>query len=85
MRATRSRTITSLLVAVGAFAVSAMIAAPTAVADPNTTDCQPGQVVINGQCNVPDNNANLPAPQHDTGGSGTGSGGAGTGSGGHGR
>ena len=56
MRATRSRTITSLLAAVGAgFAVSAMIGAPAAVAQPGDTACAPGQVVIDGQCNVPDN------------------------------
>ena len=58
MRATRSRIITSLLAAVGAgFAVSAMIGAPAAVAQPDIA-CEPGQVVIDGQCNVPDNNAN---------------------------
>ena len=70
MRATRSRTITSLLAAVGAgFAVSAMIGAPAAVAQV----CEAGQVVIDGQCNVPDNNANnVPAPP---GGPGMGSGG----------
>jgi hypothetical protein len=54
MRPTRSRTITSLLAAVGAgFAVSALIGAPTAVAQPGTIDCQDGQIVIDGQCNVP--------------------------------
>jgi len=58
MRATRSRIITSLLAAVGAgFAVSAMIGAPAAVAQPDIA-CEPGQVVIDGQCNVPENNAN---------------------------
>jgi len=64
MRATRPRTITALLAAVGAgFTVSAMIGAPTAVAEPNTIDCQPGQVVIDGQCTVSQNNAtNVPAP-----------------------
>jgi hypothetical protein len=77
MRATRSRAkaITSLLAAVGAgFAVSALIGAPTAVADPNTIACQPGQVVIDGQCNMPDTKANVPAPppQGGTGGYGTG-------------
>ena len=74
MRATRSRTITPLLAAVGAgFAVSAMIGAPTAIAQPGTIDCQAGQVVIDGQCSVPDSNANnVPAPP---GGPGMGSGG----------
>ena len=69
MRPTRSRTITSLLAAVGAgFAVSAMIGAPTAVAQPGDTACAPGQVVIDGQCNVPDNNTNIaPAPPGGTG------------------
>ena len=63
MRPTRSRTITSISATVGAgFAVFAMIGAPTAVGDPGTTDCQAGQVVIDGQCNVPDMNANVPAP-----------------------
>jgi hypothetical protein len=78
MRATRSLTITSLLAAVGAgFAVSAMIGAPIAAAQPGTIDCQAGQVVIDGQCNVPDNNANnvpAPPPPGGTGGPGTGSG-----------
>ena len=50
MRATKSRSISLLA---GAFAVSALIGAPTAVADPATTDCEAGQVVIDGQCNVP--------------------------------
>jgi hypothetical protein len=64
MRATRSRSVTSLLAAVGAgFAVSAMIGAPAAVAQPGTIACEPGQVVIDGQCSVPDSNANnVPAP-----------------------
>ena len=74
MRAIRSRTITSLLAAVGAgFAVAAMIGAPTAVAQV----CEGGQVVIDGQCNVnvPDNNANnVPAPPDGTGGPGMGGG-----------
>jgi hypothetical protein len=73
MRATRSRTITSLLAAVAAgFAVSAMIGAPTAVAQV----CEPGQIEIDGQCTVPDNNANnVPAPQDGTGGPGMDGGG----------
>jgi hypothetical protein len=58
MRPTRSRTITSLLAAVGAgFAVSAMIGAPIAVAQV----CKPGQVEIDGKCTVPDNNTNVTA------------------------
>src|SRR5262249_9497043 len=86
MRPTKSRTITSLLAAVGAgFAVSAIIGAPAAVAQPDIV-CEPGQVVIDGQCNVPDNSANnVPAPQDRTGGSGMGGGDSGMGGGGHGR
>ena len=83
MRATRSRTITSLLTAVGAgLAVSAMIGAPAAVAQPGDTACEPGQVVIDGQCNVPDVNANnLPAPGMGGGMPGMGGGGPGMGGG----
>jgi hypothetical protein len=87
MRPTRSRTITSLLTAVGAgFAVSAMIGAPAAVAQPGNTACEPGQVVIDSQCNVPDITANnVPAPQDGRGGPGMGGGDSGMGGGGHGR
>src|SRR5262245_4135610 len=76
-RPTKSRTITSLLAAVGAgFAVPAIIGAPAAVAQPDIV-CEPGQVVIDGQCNVPDTNANnVPAPQDGTGGPGMDSGGS---------
>ena len=85
MRPTKSRTITSLLAAVGAgFAVSAIIGAPAAVAQPGDTACAPGQVVIDGQCNVPDNANNVPAPQDGTGGPGMGSGDSGMGGGDHG-
>ena len=66
MRATRSRTITSLLAAVGAgFAVSAMIGAPIAVAEV----CQPGHVGIDGQCTFSYNNPTTtsPAPPDRTG------------------
>lgn len=49
---TTSRTITSLLAAVGAgFAVSAMIGAPVAVGQV----CELGQSEINGECIYPDN------------------------------
>jgi hypothetical protein len=86
MRPTKSRTITSLLAAVGAaFALSVIIGAPNAVADPQNTVCQPGQVVIDGQCNVPDTNANnIPAPQDGTSGPAVDSGGSGMLSGDHG-
>ena len=84
MRPTRSRTITSLLAAVGAgFAVSAIIGAP-ATAQPGDTACAPGQVVIDGQCNVHDNANNVPAPQDGTGGPGMGGGDSGMGGGDHG-
>jgi len=75
MRPTKSRTITSLFAAVGAgFAVSAMIGAPSAVAQPDIA-CEGGQVVIDGQCNVPDVSANnLPAPGMGDGGPGMGGG-----------
>jgi len=64
MRATRSRTITSLLAAVGAgFAVSAMIGAPIAVAEV----CQPGHV-LDGQCTFSDvDTSDVPAPPDGTG------------------
>ena len=71
-----------------------MIGAPAAVAQPGDTACAPGQVVIDGQCNVPDNNVNnLPAPPDGTGGPVMGGGGpvmggggdSGMGGGGHGR
>ena len=52
-----------------------MIGAPTAVAQPGTIDCQGGQIVIDGQCNVPNNNANnVPALPGGTGGPGMGGG-----------
>ena len=80
MLATSSRIITALLAAAGAaFAVSATIGAPTAVAQPGTIECQQGQVVIDGQCAVPDTNANnVTAPQGGTGGAGMYGGGSGT-------
>jgi hypothetical protein len=62
-----------------------MIGAPAAVAQPGDIACAPGQVVIDGQCTVPDSNANnVPAPPDGTGGSGMGSGDSGMGSGDHG-
>jgi hypothetical protein len=85
MRPTKSRTIASLLAAVGAgFAVSAIIGAPAAVAQPGDTACAPGQVVIDGQCNVPDNANNVPAPHDGTGGPVMGGGDSGMGGGDHG-
>jgi hypothetical protein len=52
MRAKRSR-MTSLLGATGAAcAMAAMICAPAAAAD-DTIACEPGQIVIDGNCNVP--------------------------------
>ena len=85
MRPPKSRTITSLLAAVGAgFAASAIIGAPAAVAQPGDTACAPGQLVIDGQCNVADNANNVPAPQDGTGGPGMGGGDSGMGGGDHG-
>jgi hypothetical protein len=50
MRATRTQS-TSLLAAVGAgLAVAAMIGAPVAFADDTTIACEPGQIVIDGNC-----------------------------------
>jgi hypothetical protein len=51
MRTTRSNTLGSLLAAVGAgFAAAAIVGAPAAVADDNTIACEPGQIVIDGNC-----------------------------------
>jgi hypothetical protein len=50
MRLSKSRTI-STIAATGA--VFAMVCAPAAAADPGTTACEPGQIVIDGQCNIP--------------------------------
>ena len=86
MRATRSRTITSLLAAVGAgFAISAMIGAPIAVSQPGTIDCQAGQVVIDGQCEVPNSNVNNVPPLPRPGGTPGYGMGSGDHSGGYGR
>jgi hypothetical protein len=53
-----SRTITSLLAAVGTgFAVSAMIGAPVAVAE----SCRPSQVWLNGECTYPPDDSGGPA------------------------
>ena len=64
MRATRSRTINSLLAAVGTvFAVSAMIGAPVAVAQ----SCKPSQVWLAGECwDPPADGAPLPEPKMTT-------------------
>lgn len=68
MRGTRSRTVIPLLGAVGAgFAVSALSGAPTAIAQV----CQPGQIVIDGQCVVTDSNDHT-APVHQNGTDGSG-------------
>lgn len=80
MRPTKSRTITSLFAVGAGFAISAIIGAPAAIAQPGDTACAPGQVVIDGQCNVPDNANNVPG----TGGPGMGGGDSGTGGGDHG-
>jgi hypothetical protein len=75
-----------LAAAGAAFVVSAMIGAPTAAADPATTDCQAGQIVIDGQCNVPQVDPNNNVPRGPTnGGTGVVGGGGGDYGGGHGR
>ena len=51
MRTTRTNTLASVLAAVGAgFAAAAIVGAPAAVADDNTIACEPGQIVIDGNC-----------------------------------
>jgi hypothetical protein len=51
MRTTRTNTLASVLAAVGAgFAAAAIVSAPAAVADDNTIACEPGQIVIDGNC-----------------------------------
>jgi hypothetical protein len=65
MRATKSRFISLLAAGFAAFAVTALIGAPTAVADPATTDCQDGQIVIDGQCNVAQVDPNNVVPPMD--------------------
>jgi hypothetical protein len=79
MRATKSRTASFLAAAGAAFAVSAMIGAPTAGADPGTTDCQPGQIVIAGQCSLPAAPTNNVPPPENGSGPGMGDHGAGHG------
>jgi hypothetical protein len=51
-----------------AFATLAAIGAPVAGAAPNNTDCQQGQVVIDGQCAAPPAPTNAPAPAMGGGG-----------------
>lgn len=56
------------LLLAAAFATLAVIGTPVAVAEPNTIDCQQGQVVIDGQCAAPPAPTNAPAPGMGTGG-----------------
>jgi len=49
-----------------AFATLAAICAPAAGAQPNSVDCQQGQIVIDGQCAAPPA-TNAPAPGMGTG------------------
>jgi hypothetical protein len=49
MRLTRSKI--ASLIATGA--TLGMLCTPAAAADPADTVCEPGQIVINGQCNTP--------------------------------
>jgi hypothetical protein len=51
MRTSRTNTLASVLAAVAAgFAAAAIVGAPTALADDNTIACEPGQIVIDGNC-----------------------------------
>ena len=84
MRATKSRTTSFLAAAGAAFVVSAMIGAPAAGADPATIDCQAGQIVIDGQCNVPQVDPKNVPKDPNSGGTGV-VGGGGVYGGGHGR
>ncbi|TGD87002.1 hypothetical protein BayCH28_15060 [Mycolicibacterium sp. CH28] len=53
----------------GALAASIAFGAPSAFADPgNTTSCQPGQVVIDGQCSVPAPQTDSPPPDNHSSG-----------------
>jgi hypothetical protein len=58
MRLTRSRV--ASLMATGA--TLGMLCTPAAAADPANTACEPGQIVINGQCNTPASPSYAPAP-----------------------
>jgi hypothetical protein len=55
------------LLAAAFAATLAAICAPAAGAQPNSIDCQPGQIVIDGQCAAPPA-TNAPAPDMGTGG-----------------
>lgn len=51
MRTTRSNIIASVFAAVGAgLAAAAIVGAPAAFADDDTIACEPGQIVIDGNC-----------------------------------
>jgi hypothetical protein len=58
MRLTRSRVVS--LMATGA--ALGILCAPAAAADPAGTACEPGQIVINGQCSTPPSASYAPAP-----------------------
>lgn len=62
MFTSKSRVAATIIAAGASCAAFAMIQASTAAADPATIDCEPGQVVIDGQCNLPPVD-NAPAPQ----------------------
>jgi hypothetical protein len=64
-----NRRAASLVIAVGAVGAAVTIGAPIASAGPDTTACQAGQIVIDGQCSVPPPpQSKAPAP--DAGNSG---------------
>ena len=56
MRPTKSRTITSLFAVGAGFAVSAIIGAPAAVAQPDDLTCSNGEVALDGTCVPPNDN-----------------------------
>ncbi|PXX11884.1 hypothetical protein C8E89_1028 [Mycolicibacterium moriokaense] len=57
----RTRSRVASLVATGA--TLGMLCTPAAAADPANTVCEPGQIVINGQCGTPPSSASYaPAP-----------------------
>lgn len=68
MHLPRARVV-SLLAASSAFG---MLCAPAAIADPGNTVCEPGQIVIDGQCNTPPPPNATQAPSGGSSGSSTG-------------
>jgi hypothetical protein len=61
-----------LVSALGAATALATLCAPAAVADPGNTVCEPGQIVIDGQCNTPPAPSKASAPNGNAPAAGTG-------------